>query len=1225
MVTLALAAAGSAVGGAIGGTVLGIGAAAIGQAVGATLGGVVDQMIFGRGASVVEGPRLESLRVQNSTEGAPIPRVFGRMRVAGTVIWATKFRETVDESRQGGKGGGGGGTTVRQYRYSISFALALCEGEILRTGRIWADGKLLNTDTLTYRVHRGTPDQQPDGLIEAVEGVNVPAFRGTAYIVFENMELGAYGNRIPQLNVEVIRTVSPLHKLIKGVALSPGSGEFSLATEPVRLVVREGVTTTENIHTPSGQVNVIESLDQLQAEAQNCESVALIVSWFGSDLRCSECRIVPKVESTTRDTEPLVWGVNGLTRSMAEAVGRDAENRPVYGGTPSDETVIQTIREIKRRGLKVMFYPFILMDIPGGNGKPDPYGGEEQVPYPWRGRITLANSNDQQTPAATAQVNAFHDGEWGLRRFVRHYADLCAQAGGVEAFCIGSELRGLTQIRDTKTHYPFVDKLRTLAAEVRSILPHTKLGYAADWSEYYGHYDAGDLFFHLDPLWADDNIDFIGIDNYMPLSDARNSSEYNIQSLKANIEGGEGYDWYYASQAARDAQDRTPIIDTAHGEHWVFRYKDIRNWWSQPHYNRPNGVREAIPTSWVPQSKPIWFTEVGCPAVDKGANQPNVFYDPKSSESALPYYARGQRDDFQQARFLEAILDYWQHVNPVSSVYNDTMINVARTHVWTWDARPWPAFPGLKNIWSDAPNYEFGHWISGRLSLNALADVVAAICAQSGVTQVDVSRLHSMIEGFTMPRAQTARAALQELMLVYGFDGYESGGVLRFLHRGHAPTITLEEITQASQSREQARDVTTRVRLGYIDSGDYEVAAREAISPVQQTASVSSTAVNLIMGGAAAQYTVERMLWEATTSRESLRGMVPLSLLRLEPSDIIVLNGEAFRIDTLSLGGMRQLEATKVGGGLHTQRPGLLPITITPPVAPPAPLVAVFMDLPLLNEVDPKLRIALFADPWPGEAVMMREDNEAAYVHRPSVIGRLTNTLKTAFAGRWWRGSATVSLAGGALESRERLSVLNGANVAVLETPDGWEVIQFQTAELIAARTYRITDILRGQAGTEHLVQDLPVGTRFVLLNGTNATLPMETLERAYLYGASNLPVSHPSFQSVRKAFDGVGYRPYSVAHLRVRLENETLHIRWIRRTRLNGDNWQGIDPPLGEDQELYHVRIIKEGTLRRETLVSQPSAIIMLDGLTPPFDISVSQLSALYGAGTTKSITFYG
>jgi hypothetical protein len=154
--------------------------------------------------------------------------------------------------------------------------------------------------------------------------------------------------------------------------------------------------------------------------------------------------------------------------------------------------------------------------------------------------------------------------DWGLRRMILHYAHLCAAAGGVDAFLIGSELRGITQVRSGASTYPAVAALVDLAADVRSILGSgTKLSYAADWSEYFGHHPqdgSGDVFFHLDPLWGDDAIDFVGIDNYMPLADWRDGLDHldaaefdavtDLAYLRGNVEGGEGYNWYYASAAA---------------------------------------------------------------------------------------------------------------------------------------------------------------------------------------------------------------------------------------------------------------------------------------------------------------------------------------------------------------------------------------------------------------------------------------------------------------------------------------------------------------------------------------------------------------------------------------------------------------------------------------------------------------------------------------------------
>ncbi len=262
--------------------------------------------------------------------------------------------------------------------------------------------------------------------------------------------------------------------------------------------------------------------------------------------------------------------------------------------------MIEAIEAIRAGGQEVMVYPFLLMEILAGNGLPDPWGGAEQPPLPWRGRITGEVAPGQPgspdgTAANAAAVDAFFGtvtaadfavsnglvtyagpDEWSYSRFILHSAALCAAAGGVDAFCIGSEMRSLTQMRDHEG-FRAVTRFRQLAAEVRALLPDADLGYAADWSEYFGYQPqdgSGDVYFHLDPLWADDEIDFIGIDNYMPLSDWRDGTDhadaawgtiYDQGYLEANVEGGEGYDWYYPTGEARAAQRRVPIDASLRG------------------------------------------------------------------------------------------------------------------------------------------------------------------------------------------------------------------------------------------------------------------------------------------------------------------------------------------------------------------------------------------------------------------------------------------------------------------------------------------------------------------------------------------------------------------------------------------------------------------------------------------------------------------------------------
>jgi hypothetical protein len=143
MATIVLSAAGMALGGSVGGSVLGLSMATIGRAAGATLGRVIDQRLMGGGSETVETGRVDRFRLTAANEGAVIPQIYGRMRVSGQVIWATRFQETQATSVSGGGGKGASPApqvTQTSYAYSVSLAIALCEGEITHVGRIWADG-----------------------------------------------------------------------------------------------------------------------------------------------------------------------------------------------------------------------------------------------------------------------------------------------------------------------------------------------------------------------------------------------------------------------------------------------------------------------------------------------------------------------------------------------------------------------------------------------------------------------------------------------------------------------------------------------------------------------------------------------------------------------------------------------------------------------------------------------------------------------------------------------------------------------------------------------------------------------------------------------------------------------------------------------------------------------------------------------------------------------------
>ncbi len=1296
MATIVLSAAGFAAGASVGGTVMGLSSAVIGRAFGATLGRVIDQRLLGSGSQAVETGRVERFRLTGASEGAPVTQVFGRMRVPGQVIWASRFAEQ-STTTGGGKGTGGGASTT--FSYSVSLAIALCQGEITRVGRVWADGVEVARDDLNLRVYAGSEEQMPDPKIEAVEGAgNAPAYRGTAYVVLEDLPLGQFGNRIPQFTFEVLRAApralgfSDLTHDIKAVALIPGTGEYALATTPVHYADGPGLNRSANVNSPSEKTDLRSAVENLSEELPNCGSASLVVSWFGDNLSCGSCQLMPKVEQSAQDGVGMPWAVSGLARAAAAEIAQ-LDGRPVYGGTPADASVVEAIAELRAAGQDTVLYPFILMDQLAGNGLSDPWSdAPDQPALPWRGRITLSKAPGQpgspdQTAAADAEVAAFFGAagladftvtgtsvsysgpaEWSYRRFILHYAHLCAAAGGVGAFCIGSEMRGLTQIRGL-AGFPAVQALRQLAADVRQILgPDTKIGYAADWSEYFGYHPqdgSGDVFFHLDPLWSDPAVDFIGIDNYMPLADWRDGDAhadagwgtiYNLDYLKANIAGGEGFDWYYHSPEAEAAQIRTPITDGAYEEPWVYRYKDLKSWWSNAHYERIGGIRQAVSTGWEAGSKPIWFTELGCAAVDKGPNQPNKFLDPKSSESSLPKYSDGSRDELVQIQYLRAMFEFWgvAENNPVSTVYSGPMVDMSRAHVWAWDTRPFPFFPNNRDLWSDGENYARGHWISGRTGARSLASVVAEICRASGVSDYDVSALYGHVRGYSVSDPATARSALQPLMLAYGFEAIERDGMLVFRNRDGRAMAALEherlalspEISgDGEATRAPEPEIAGRVRLSYVDAdGDYETRAAEAIFPGDSSATTSQSELSLALTKPEARAITERWLSEARIARDSLRFALPLSQLALGAGDVVRLNREGidglYRLDRVEQAGLQLIEAVRVEKQVYTPSDAAEEPVRPRPFAVAVPPFPLFLDLPLISgdEVPHAPHLAVTSRPWPGRVAVYASTSGAGYeqnsiIAAPSTVGLTETPLMAARAGLWDRGAALrVKLSSGSLASATVQAVLSGANMAAIGdgSSDNWEVFQFVTARLVAPDTYEISLRLRGQQGSDAMMPaSWPVGSYFVALDSRPQQIDLPAaardLIRYYRIGPARRPLDDPSYVERIEAFSGIGLRPYAPAHLRAWRDGAgDLQLGWIRRTRIDGDNWTAPDVPLGETSEQYLLRVVKDGAVLRREILSAPAWVYTqgqqtADGALAPFDIEVAQLSDRFGAGLFK------
>lgn len=794
----------------------------------------------------------------------------------------------------------------------------------------------------------------------------------------------------------------------------------------------------------------------------------------------------------------------------------------------------------------------------------------------------------------------------------RELEDEMLAFGNVDKFLLGSELRGLTRLRDEAGAYPAVEQLIALASEVRSILgPAVEISYAADWTEY-GAYvpedGSGDVLFPLDAFWSDANVDFIGLDWYAPLSDWRDGEHLDSALfpaiddpayLAANIEGGEGYDWYYASAADRDAQTRTPITDTAHGEDWVFRVKDIRSWWQNTHFERPVGARAVSPTQFIPASKPIRLIEIGCGAVDKGSNAPNVFIDPKSAESGLPHYSDGTRDDDIQRASILAIYDYWAENAPLSPIYGEAMIPADGLSVWCFDARPFPAFPARSDLWSDGANWKTGHWLNGRLSTSPLGAIIEEVCGNS----VNVGAVNGHVPGYAVSGLSTVRV-LDPLAFAFSLTCRQSEAGLVFSNQPNGAAKQISFADYALEKREFSaltlkRDVTEHgpkgVRVTVSDpSSDYQpVSVHVGDAPegdrdlhIRLPMALDETGTTDLAAQIHGRVNADKT--SQTLNISPARDDVTIG-------DLLHVEGETLRVNGLERRGHIRVTlgyAEAAFAGAQS-----LPQTGSTAAHSPQPDLVV-LDIPNMpgSEDDIRPLVGAFAHPWAGEinvsaGASSTSLSKRASLSQPAMIGRLLTPLPSGPGDRWRPGvSLDIRFPDAALAARDRVDVLNGANLIAVETNGGWMLACFQTAEMLSGDVWRISGLLTGLSGTEDLsTLGAEAGARLVIIDQAliRAELSAHELGTDLLWQAKG-PGGLAEAETVALKLEGRAKSPLRPGHLRAEtLAGGDIHLSWTRRARHSADRLDTSDVPLLEEALLFRVEVFAGEVLLRSEDVS--------------------------------------
>jgi hypothetical protein len=299
---------------------------------------------------------------------------------------------------------------------------------------------------------------------------------------------------------------------------------------------------------------------------------------------------------------------------------------------------------------------------------------------------------------------------------------------------------------------------------------------------------------------------------------------------------------------------------------------------------------------------------------------------------------------------------------------------------------------------------------------------------------------------------------------------------------------------------------------------------------------------------------------------------------------------------------------------------------------------AVFLDLPSgIGEGAPQdqFRVALRQKPWRSQALFVSPEETGfvfrTTVGRPANLGRLASAVQPGVVGRVDKaGVLLVELFDAEAASVSLSQLLNGANAAAMRSTSGnWEIVQFATAEEIAPQLWRLTDLLRGQLGTDDaMAAGAPAGADFVLLDDAVAPAGLQESEMGLLLnwrvGPSGADLSSANFTTQAQIGGLRVLLPLSPVHLRAERAGGDIRFSWIRRGRIDADKWDGSDIPLGEEREEYRIDIARPGgAVLRTAVVAEPSWLYPaaaagddFGALPAEIEVSVRQFSVAAGWG---------
>jgi hypothetical protein len=1098
-----------------------------GWAIGQTVGGMLFPPRLGQQGS----GRLDDLKVSGSAYGTPIPIIYGQMRVPGIYTWSP---DLVEVSSGGGKNAGKG-KAPGGAKYTASFAVAFCEGEVQGVKRIWADDKLIYEDGELVEgfgeitIYLGDETQVADPLIEADKGVgNVSAHRGICYVVFEEMPLDKFGNRRPNLSAE-----------IEGSELSYTS---ILQSSQETVVVKKA---DGSIWMGGGSGFGGASLSQVVASGQ-----------IGCAIKSSD------PTALYIDDTGQLWGNGANNSSSLTGVS-------VFGN--GDDTNSTTV------------------------GWVDEHEGSA-LPNLGIGIVGLCGA-DSHVHCIKSDGTLWFWGTGGSGIFPQY-----SYRGD-----------GSTSASDVP--------VQVHAGNCLQVVVNTE-GVAI--------------------LLDDGTVECTGqgFSGWMGNGDVNNRVDWTVSDITGvvRISGGGG---------------STSAV--------LFAVKDDGTLWvcGDSSWNAHPGASDI--TAWVQVAIDAFIVDVratkdtGVCALD---NQGRVWAWGEGYEAGQGVTGTTERDP-------EIVIS---NVRAIGANHADLFVITDADDVYAWGK-------GTNNQRGDNSSTDLSTptlmpWEATRQG-ETVQSVLEKISAKLGLDSSDydfTACSGSTVTGYGLFQRDEARNLIDPLIRCHFVDVYEADGQIFGEIRGGAVTHTIpEDDMQAHESgtqmppfcehvRGNVKELPARIDLYFFSSArDYDQITQSATNTTYPQA-FDSVSVNYpgTLSNTNARHIGEALLWEQLTQRDSYRIQLGSKYFGIIPSDrpeVPVVPGATetemkVAKSDFSVFGLQKLELVKHDPHVYEQvaeGATIEPSTTTLYELQPTTFFG-WAGNAINDEdaLDGNFGVYLCASApdgrWDGSHLWFEgyyQTGGDPYFTRRARAGLATTILAAPTVestGVWDTVSTvTVDMMYGTLVSVARVDVLNGANRAYIGGVNDGEYIGFSTVTSLGNGVYQLSDLLRGQRGTDTNWGDHSVGDQFVILDDVSRVIPPTAgttqrlgddieFKQAILIDDGSITIN----------VDGAEITPYSAASVLVERDgSENITLTWLRRTRAGGELQDLVDVPLSEYDARWRVDWYDPtgATIERSSSVTAETATYSAanqttDGYTPgdPVKFKIHQIGKWKITGGTGS-----